>query len=301
MAVRTRPTTQADIARAAGVSRGLVSMALSGSGRMKEDTRAHILEVAHALDYHPHAAAAELAGGRSNRLVLILPYLINPFFDALARQLRRAARARGYSLVVLVSELGSAEDIESQTIDEAVAMRPAGLIFAGTSLPSEALAGLAERVTVCTLDRELAEGSVWATRMDEARAARLCRAAAAASGIPFEVLADPGAASAISAVTDSCGRGEAAVVAFNDLVALEAAAAIYQLGWSMGPDLGVVGYDNTAMAARPEFALTSIDQNPARLASLTVQQVLTPPVQSPRTRVVTPSLVVRSSSLRTRL
>ena len=55
------------------------------------------------------------------------------------------------------------------------------------------------------------------------------------------------------------------------------------------------------MAARPEFALTSIDQNPARLASLTVQQVLTPPVQSPRTRVVTPSLVVRSSSLRTRL
>ena len=173
MAVRTRPTTQADIARAAGVSRGLVSMALSGSGRMKEDTRAHILEVARALDYHPHAAAAELAGGRSNRLVLILPYLINPFFDALARQLRRAARARGYSLVVLVSELGSAEDIESQTIDEAVAMRPAGLIFAGTSLPSEALAGLAERVTVCTLDRELAEGSVWATRMDEARAARL--------------------------------------------------------------------------------------------------------------------------------
>jgi len=115
------------------------------------------------------------------------------------------------------------------------------------------------------------------------------------------VLADPGAAGAISAVTDSCGRGEAAVVAFNDLVALEAAAAIYQLGWSMGPDLGVVGYDNTAMAARPEFALTSIDQNPARLASLTVQQVLTPPVQSPRTRVVTPSLVVRSSSLRTRL
>lgn len=334
MAVRTRPTTQADIARAAGVSRGLVSMALSGSGRMKEDTRAHILEVARALDYHPHAAAAELAGGRSNRLVLILPYLINPFFDALARQLRRAARARGYSLVVLVSELGSAEDIESQTVDEAVAMRPAGLIFAGTSLPSEALAGLAERVTVCTLDRELAEGSVWATRMDEARAARLvmdhlaeqgyrrlfflgpgpdaheaivderlghCRAAAAASGIPFEVLADPGAAGAISAVTDSCGRGEAAVVAFNDLVALEAAAAIYQLGWSMGPDLGVVGYDNTAMAARPEFALTSIDQNPARLASLTVQQVLTTPVQSPRTRVVTPSLVVRSSSLRTRL
>jgi len=48
----------ADIARAAGVSRGLVSMALSGSGRMKEDTRAHILEVARALDYHPHAAAS---------------------------------------------------------------------------------------------------------------------------------------------------------------------------------------------------------------------------------------------------
>ena len=150
MAVRTRPTTQADIARATGVSRGLVSMALSGSGRMKEDTRAHILEVARALDYHPNTAAAELAARRSHRLAVVLPYLDNPFFDRLLRRLRHHAGVAGHTLVVLVSDLE--DQLERTTVDEVLSMRPAGLILPGTSMSPEALLGMSG----ATLRRHLA-------------------------------------------------------------------------------------------------------------------------------------------------
>ena len=105
MATRERPVTQPDVAKLAGVSRGLVSQALSGDGRMSPSTRARILETAEQLGYYPHSAASELAGGHSKRLVLILPYLTNPYFDELSSHLRVAASARGYSLIVMVSDL----------------------------------------------------------------------------------------------------------------------------------------------------------------------------------------------------
>ena len=102
--MKARPATQADVAELAGVSRGLVSLALSGGGRMSQHTRERILSAARALNYQPHSAAAELAGGDSHRLLLVLPYLDNPYFDQLSRALRKAAEKVGYSLLVMVSD-----------------------------------------------------------------------------------------------------------------------------------------------------------------------------------------------------
>lgn len=58
MAARERPVTQSDVAKAAGASRGLVSQAVSGGGRISSSTRAHIRETAEKLGYYPHSAAA---------------------------------------------------------------------------------------------------------------------------------------------------------------------------------------------------------------------------------------------------
>ena len=63
MAARERPVTQSDVAKAAGVSRGLVSQALSGGGRMTPSTRTHIREIAEKLGYYPHSAAATYCHG----------------------------------------------------------------------------------------------------------------------------------------------------------------------------------------------------------------------------------------------
>ena len=63
MAARERPVTQSDVAKAAGVSRGLVSQALSGGGRISSSTRAHIRETAEKLGYYPHSATADYRHG----------------------------------------------------------------------------------------------------------------------------------------------------------------------------------------------------------------------------------------------
>ncbi|QHO91566.1 LacI family transcriptional regulator [Actinomyces sp. 432] len=263
MTASSRPAslhaTQQDVAAAAGVSRGLVSLALKGGGRMSPQTRRRILDAAARLDYHPNAAAAELAARQSRRLAVVVPYLDNPFFGLLLRALRRRARQAGYTLVALVSDLG--EDLESSTIDDVLSLRPAGLILPGTSMTATELRDLGRRVRLCVIDRSLPESADIATvRLDEADAARLtvehltsqgytrltflspaarlretilgerveeCRKAAARAGVGLtEVSADAGVGAAIAQALE-VGTGPLGLIAYNDLLAIDAIAA----GW----------------------------------------------------------------------
>ncbi|MCG7523629.1 LacI family transcriptional regulator [Streptomyces sp. OfavH-34-F] len=55
----------ADVARLAGVSVGTASKALSGSGRMRPETRQRVLEAVAELDFRPNPQAQSLHSGRS--------------------------------------------------------------------------------------------------------------------------------------------------------------------------------------------------------------------------------------------
>ena len=69
-----RRPTSADVASAAGVSRTTVSFVLNGRSDVKipTATRIRVIEAAARLDYHPHAPARQLAGGRSHVIALVL-------------------------------------------------------------------------------------------------------------------------------------------------------------------------------------------------------------------------------------
>ena len=75
-----RNPTQADVARMAGVSRGLVSLALAGRPGVSSATRRRIQDAADRLGYSRDLSAASLATGSSPVLGIILPNLRNPFF-----------------------------------------------------------------------------------------------------------------------------------------------------------------------------------------------------------------------------
>jgi DNA-binding LacI/PurR family transcriptional regulator len=66
-----RPTI-ADIARAAGVSKGAVSYALNGRPGVSEPTRRRILAIAEDVGWRPSSAARALSGGRSGAIGLIV-------------------------------------------------------------------------------------------------------------------------------------------------------------------------------------------------------------------------------------
>lgn len=136
---------------------------------MSQHTRERILSAARALNYQPHSAAAELAGGDSHRLLLVLPYLDNPYFDQLSRALRKAAEKVGYSLLVMVSD--RMPEREQEVIKQVLQMRPAGVIFAGITLDTGAVLELSQRINLCLLDRQLGDNTVWVTRLDEIAAA----------------------------------------------------------------------------------------------------------------------------------
>ena len=319
--------TQQDVADAVGVSRGLVSMALSGRGRMAPGTRLRIVSAARDLGYHLNTAAAELASRQSRRVAVIVPYLDNPYFDLLVRALRHEASRCGLLLVSFVSDL--TDRIERETVDDVLSMRPRGLILPGTTLPESDLRTIADDVRLCVIDRSLEDPTIDLVRMDEdgaaaqivghlaARGARTlvflapadqltepliterreaCRRAAASSGLDFEWAAcDDGVSSVLHGVLERRAERIGAV-AYNDVLGLDLLAAVLGSGLVPGRDVIAVSYDNSPLARRGEIALTSVDQSPEALAAAAVEAILRDDGDPVVRRTVPARLVVRRSS-----
>lgn len=106
-AYRLRPVSRPslrDVAAQAGVSVSLVSYALNGNGRVSEETRARILQVADALGYRGNRHARMLRTGRGVDIGVIIRNLRNPFFlDGLAA-LEEQARDEGRAVLVTNSQ-----------------------------------------------------------------------------------------------------------------------------------------------------------------------------------------------------
>ncbi len=61
-----------EVAKAAGLSRPTVSMALSNKGTISAETRRRVLEAAERLGFRPHAAAKAVVTGRSGMIGLLM-------------------------------------------------------------------------------------------------------------------------------------------------------------------------------------------------------------------------------------
>ncbi|HZE40795.1 MAG TPA: LacI family DNA-binding transcriptional regulator [Stackebrandtia sp.] len=109
----SRPTI-ADIAAAAGVSKGAVSFALNGRPGVSEQTRQRILRIAADLDWHPHSAARALSGARTHAVGLALARPartlgIEPFFTQLLSGLQATLSTHSVALQLMIVEDTAAE------------------------------------------------------------------------------------------------------------------------------------------------------------------------------------------------
>jgi len=104
-----------EVAEEAGVSITTVSHALNGKGRVHEETRRRIQEIAQRLGYRPNAIARSLAGGRTGLVGLAVAQTLEGQFAvsdfAYYAQLMSAATAvsfdSGYALVLASGGHGS--------------------------------------------------------------------------------------------------------------------------------------------------------------------------------------------------
>lgn len=111
------------VARAAGVSRIMVSRAFNPDASVKSDKREHILKIAGELGYHPDMAARSMARGRSNLVAILVPSLAQAWeakeVDTLVRALQRNGMA---SLVFRLSprRLGAEDLVQVRAYKPAV-------------------------------------------------------------------------------------------------------------------------------------------------------------------------------------
>lgn len=121
-----------DIASALGVSKTTVSRAISGKGRIGEETRARVLQYIETHNYRPNVIAKGLAQSRTYNIGLVIPGDYNivelPFFQNCMLGISKIASSLDYDVLVSIV---TAEDI-SQLQRVAVNHKVDGFILTRT-------------------------------------------------------------------------------------------------------------------------------------------------------------------------
>lgn len=123
--------TIGDIAKELGVSKTTVSRAISGKGRIGEQTRSRVLDFIQEHHYSPNVVAKGLAQSKTFNLGLVIPGDYNivelPFFQNCMWGISRVASARGYDVLISMVTADNMSQLEravaNRKIDGAILTR----------------------------------------------------------------------------------------------------------------------------------------------------------------------------------
>ncbi len=326
----------ADLAKVAGVSPSTVSRALSGNALISSATRERLVRLAQEHGFQPNQLARNLRLGRTQAIAVVLPlghetgqHLSDPFFIAMLGYLADALTERGFDL--LLSRVIPKDDtwldaiVDSGRVDgvivvgqsdqmavlDRVAARYAPLVVWGAPMSGQRhlcvgsdnrLGGqTAARHLIDTGRRRLAFfGNPEAPEIAERREGFLeaCRAGgleAQCETLPVPLTAD--AAHAMIARRLERAPAPDGVIAASDVIAMSAIRALSEAGLNVPSDVGVVGYDDVALAAQTTPPLTTIRQDLARGAGLLVDLLFRALAgETVQSAVLKPTLIVRGST-----
>ncbi len=89
-----------EVAKLAGVSIATVSRCVNQPDKVTEKTRIKVQDAIRQTGYAPNTLAQSFRRGRTNLVMVVIPSVGDPFFTAVMRGIRKAARAKGYSVVI---------------------------------------------------------------------------------------------------------------------------------------------------------------------------------------------------------
>lgn len=311
MSPETRPTI-ADVARRAGVSKGLVSFALNGKPGVSADTRVRILAAAAEIGWTPSLSARSLSTGRSFACGLVIgrsPDVIaaDPFFHSFIAGLEDVFSMSGQVLVLALATPGRHETetyrglasdkrvdgviiTDLRVIDDRIPLvhelglaavtlgRPEGETpFSSVSVDD----GAGIRSAVAHLGelghRRVAhvagpDGMLHARR----RTAAFEQAAAAAGMHASTVATDFSAAEGAAATNALLDRDDAptAIVYSNDHMAVAGLGVAQRRGFRVPDDLSITGFDDTEIGRYLHPALTTVATDARRWGSVAARTLL---------------------------
>ena len=300
-----------DVARDAGVSTATVSRVFSAPELVLEATRAKVMEAVARLGYEPNFAAKSLRTLRTEKILVTVPDISNPFFSQVIRGVEEAALAAGYS--VLLGDTRHEETREEQYAAMFRRKEADGLIFLGHRLPdvlAEMVAAKGPRTPIvngCEFRPGLAVSSA---HIDNERAAAevvdyLYGLGHIRIGVVTGPLASPISSDRLAGVLSAAqrhGRASAlrmaigdfsiesgvrqtgelldepgrptAIFCFSDEMAMGALEAIRQRDLRCPEDVSLVGFDDIRFARYLHPQLTTVSQPKEQIGHEVVRLLL---------------------------
>ena len=160
-----RPPTLEDVAREAGVSRALVSLALRGSTRVSARSRDRIRDAASRLGYRPNLNARNLAARLSGILGVLVSDLHNPFFAEVVDGLSAEAAEHGWQVILATGQAHRAG--EQAALETLLSLRPAGIALTGPVLDRATIERAAAAVPLVVVNRLLRSDRLDSVTIDE--------------------------------------------------------------------------------------------------------------------------------------
>lgn len=333
--------TQTDIAKLAKVSQATVSRVLAGDARVEPDIRDRVVAVVHEHNYKPDVRARSLRQRRTNLIGVVLKrepgsLSTDPFFAALLAEIVDCLAGSPYHLCV---DIATDQKEQKHVYDELLRTKRVDGLILVESEPSDRRvqqlqrdefpfvlignAGETDGLTWIDNDNFLA-GEIAAKHLVDqgyrqiamvAGPEELTVTAARVKGYlsvlksagltPNVLYADFGMESAKEAASRLLGRQDRpdAILAMDDTMAMGAVQAARSLGLSIPEDVGVVGFNNSALCELIEGGLTSIDLQIGKMVRWAVQSLLDlvedgVGAAGGRTQTLGCKLVVRGSTAR---
>ena len=331
---RRLKATSIDVARLAGVSRAAVSRVFTPGASASPAMNARVRAAAEQLGYRPNALARSLNTGRTQMIGLLVAYLDNAFYAEAVERLSLELQARGHHILLFMATPTVADT--DRVVREIVDRQVDGIVLASVTMSStlarECAAG---GIPVVHFNRELDEAGLNAVVTDNRAGGRDVAAFLCAAGhrrigylagyegastqrdrergfregldarsVPLAArgLTNFIRAEAEEATRAMFGRGDPpdAVFVCNDHMAFAAMGVLRaELGLRIPGDVAVVGFDDVAMAAWPEYDLTTVRQGMDRLVAETADVLLAridDPALPPRRVLIEGRLIERGST-----
>lgn len=142
---------------ASGISRPTVSKYFNDPASVRKSTRAKIEQALAELDYRPNMFAMSVNRRNPRNIGIIVPYIVDPFFAEVVRQIELRCMQAGYWAIVLSSHGQSS--LEANALDTLRSLKISGAILAplGEASDPHRIEQLSGEVPVVFLDSRTSE------------------------------------------------------------------------------------------------------------------------------------------------